>query len=344
MIIESCRVPLAYPYFSPVRIQTDLAKLAAAPRKRWGQCFLIEPGLIEAMAGRVLAARRALFDSSDSADLVQATEASEASEARAAGDRNEAREPVLEIGPGLGALTWPLLQAGVNVAAIEIDPAMARLLSGLAESARAEPHAKFGELFLLAADAREALAQLRDEALEFGEMPGHGCSFGAADFRVVCGNLPYYITTDLLVACMALPRIRAGFFLTQLEFAERIAAADARSSLNVYLRNFGEWRQTMRLKASAFFPRPRVDSAFIEFTAHADGPLADGAILQNLLRMSFGARRKKLANSWKQDRRGLLDYDRLRVAAEQAGVDANLRAEAVPVESYYRLARILGED
>jgi 16S rRNA (adenine1518-N6/adenine1519-N6)-dimethyltransferase len=316
-------VASAYPYFSPVRIQNDLARLEAAPRKRWGQCFLIEPGLIDTMAGRVLAGRRALLDAVPP-------------------DSAKADAPILEIGPGLGALTWPLLQQGANVAAVEIDPAMGRLLTELATSPRGAGDTVPGALWLLAGDAREALAKLKTGSVDFGQ-PGdaHPYRLQPDAVRVVCGNLPYYITTDLLVACMNLPALRAGYFLTQLEFAERIVAADARSSLNVYLRNFGEWRQTMRLKASAFFPRPRVDSAFIEFRAHDDGPRSDGGILQKVLRMSFGARRKKLSNSWKQDRRELLEYDRLLAAAASVGVDVNLRAEAVPVEAYYRLATAL---
>ncbi|MCR9141765.1 MAG: hypothetical protein NXI24_05900 [bacterium] len=320
----------AYPYFSPVRIQNDLAQLDAAPRKRWGQCFLIEPRLIQTMADRVLAAHRnSRFNSQ--------------------AESGTAAAPILEIGPGLGALTWPLLQAGASVAAIEIDPAMGRLLSELAGSARPALSAGgqgagvgVGDLWLFAGDARDVLEKLRDAPVEFG-VQSASRTIRPEDCEIVCGNLPYYITTDLLVGCMALPAVRAGFFLTQLEFAERIVAADARSSLNVYLRNFGEWRQSMRLKASAFYPRPRVDSAFIEFAAYPEGPRSDGATLQKLLRMSFGARRKKLANSWKQDRRGLLDYEVLCAAAAKAGVDSDLRAEAVPVEDYYRLARVLGE-
>lgn len=302
-----------FPYYSPVRIKADLAALDAAPRKRWGQCFLIEPGAIQNIATRIITAHET------------------------SGDHPESRSPILEIGPGLGALSWSLLNAGVTLAAIEIDSVMANLLRRLAASP--EVHAAGGQLFLRVADAREALAELRAGPVVFGEAPGR--SFDGSAFPVVCGNLPYYITTDLLTACLELPGLRAGFFLTQLEFAERIAATDARSSLNVFLRNAGEWRQTIRLKASAFYPRPNVDSALVEFRAYPDGARCDAVVLEKLLRMSFGARRKKLSNSWKQDRRNLLDPQQLLDLSPEAGVDPDLRAEAVAFDTYYRLVNLL---
>lgn len=285
------------------------------------------------MASRVLEVRAA----------VSATDASNDPAQPPSGADN----PILEIGPGLGALTWPLLQAGATVAAVEIDPAMGRLLATLAQSpdlnaiaGRDEP----GALWLHLADARDVLDQFKIGPVDFGVSPLPVHRLDPAAVQIVCGNLPYYITTDLLIACMSLPAVRAGFFLTQLEFADRIVATDARSSLNVYLRNFGEWRTTLRLKGSAFYPRPRVESAFVEFQARPDGPRSDGAILQKVLRMSFGARRKKLSNSWKQDRRGLLDFDRLMAAAKTAQIDPDLRAEALPVDAYFRLANVLSSD
>lgn len=312
-----CRVASAFPYYSPNRIQADLALLDAAPRKRWGQCFLIEGGLVANMADRIAAAAT-----------------------------NEQGGAVLEIGPGLGALSWALLERSVSVAAVEIDPAMSRILEELTADATGLPDAS--AFYVHTGDARDALRNLRapDGLLRcatlrpapIGNQSEAEHVLRAGNTRVLCGNLPYYITSELLTASVRLPGLQAGFFLTQLEFADRIVAADARSSLNVFLRNFGEWRQVLRLKASAFFPRPRVDSAFIEFRAHSAGPRTDPTVLEGLLRMSFGARRKKLANSWKQDRRALLDLGVLLAAAGEAGVDPNARAEAVPVDLFFALS------
>ncbi len=309
----------AFPYYSPNRIQADLARLDAAPRKRWGQCFLVEGGLVANMADRIAAAAR------------------------------EHGGAILEIGPGLGARSWALLERSASMVAVEIDPAMSRILADLTANAPGLPDES--AFYLHTGDARDALqdlrapdgelrsAVLRRSADSESETVGEAEHvLRAGETRVLCGNLPYYITSELLTASARLPGLQAGFFLTQLEFADRIVAADARSSLNVFLRNFGEWRQVLRLKASAFFPRPRVDSAFIEYRAHPDGPRTDPEVLEGLLRMSFGARRKKLANSWKQDRRALLDFNTLMAAAGEADVDPNARAEAVPVDRFFALS------
>jgi 16S rRNA (adenine1518-N6/adenine1519-N6)-dimethyltransferase len=303
---QSGDVSSGFPYYSPVRIRADLAKYDAAPRKRWGQCFLVEPGLIRNIAARVL---------------------------------EQPTDLIFEIGPGLGALTYEFLRAGRTVAAVEIDPAMSQLLRDLTESDAVR--AAGGRLWLRTGDARDMLSDLRQGPVEFeADRP----PVDPRNLPVVCGNLPYYITTELLTACMDLPALRRGFFLTQFEFAQRIVASDARSSLNVYLRNFGAWRATLQLKASAFYPRPTVASALVEFHAREDGPCCDAQTLQQLLRMSFGARRKKLVNSWKQDRRGLISIERLMAAASAAGVDSERRAEELPIEAYYQLANLLHRD
>ncbi len=287
-----------FPFFSPARIRDELSARGAAPRKRHGQSFLTDAAQARRIADAVLA---------------------------------DGEDPVLEIGPGPGAITHQLLEAGREVFAVELDPVLADVLEEtLRESyAGAAFHLQRGDALKFLAELRDADATCGDAVLERRRL------------RLVCGNLPYYISTDLLTACSELEFVRRGVFLTQREFADRVTAERSDSSLNVYLGNFGTWQDLGVIGPNAFFPRPRVSSTILEYRRHNDGPRCRAAVLEKVLRMSFAARRKKLANSWKQDRRGYLDPEQLHVAARTVGVDPDRRAEEISREAYYELARSL---
>ncbi len=287
-----------YPYNSPRRIQAALAERNAGIRKRWGQSFLIDPGSIQKIARACLAGEE---------------------------------DPVLEIGPGFGALTRELLIAGRAVFCVELDPVLAGILT-----AELEPRERFR---LRIEDARLALNELgAGRAVEFDSSSGLH-NLAPVDVRLVAGNLPYYISTELLTGCAALPGIQRGVFLTQLEFAARVVAETSESSLGVFLANAGTWRRLFDLGPANFFPRPQVSSTLIEFRAHPGGPAAPPAVLEKLLRMSFAARRKKLQNSWKHQ--PLLDPTVVADLAQAVGVNSQLRAEEIPPAAYHELARRL---
>lgn len=259
----------------------------------------------------------------------------------------QAGDVIIEIGPGLGALTRVLLSdpaaRGRAVHAIEVDPAFCKYLRGALPA-----------LHLHEADAVELLEELAktsgfDES-ELGRIEsqggtsakGSGPGSGPGRKAALCGNLPYSITTDLLRSAVRVEWIESAVFLTQLEFADRICAGDSRSSFGVYLGCSGTFRKLRKVGRQAFFPAPSVDSALIQFTRHQRK--CDPQILERLLRSSFHTKRKKISNSWKIAAPVTgLDPELLLTAAEKCGVDPGMRPEELLPEAYYRMAGLLAD-
>ncbi|MBX7056981.1 MAG: hypothetical protein K1X75_02870 [Leptospirales bacterium] len=286
----------AFPYYSATRIRSAFAAHGAAPRKRWGQSFLTDAAVSQRMAEHIAA---------------------------------WGIDPLVEIGPGLGALSWPLLERGRRLLLLELDPVLCHLLR----------EAFAGRNFALrSGDARPALA-----AWAAGDRVQFDSSVAEAAPAAAVGNVPYYITTELLLQCMAIDRLRRGAFLVQREYAARATAASAESSLTVYLANAGRWRSVFELSPALFFPRPAVHSTFIEFERHEAGWRSDPAALQFVLRRAFAARRKKLSNSMRQASRDEQQAAALLGLAEEVGIQLDRRAEQIDPEFYFALARRIPE-
>ena len=276
-----------YPFYSPRVIHETLSERGAAILKRRGQNFLTDPNQTRLIADTVL---------------------------------ENCPGPLIEIGPGLGALTHRLLLAGRQVRGLEIDPVLSDIL--------AEELGAHFENFTL----------VRGDALKFLQDPEFVPGEGPEERHSICGNLPYYITTDLLMACLSRGGFRQGVFLVQTEFARRAASDDAESSLTVYLANFGEWRIALKVPRGAFNPAPAVESAVLVFSAYPEGPRTDPVSLEKILRMSFGGKRKKIQNAWKKSHPKHFDPELLKQTAESLAIDVDRRAEELSFESYYKLA------
>ena len=283
-----------YPYYSPTRLRAALEAHGAAPRKRLGQNFLIDPNHIRLIRDAVLAA--------------------------AGPDTDE--PPLFEIGPGPGALTYAMLAGGRRVIAVEIDPVLGALLEELlADSPNFQ---------LIRGDAREVLS-------------GSGKDLSPRP-RFIYGNLPYYITTELLLGTLAWPELTGAVFLVQHEFAVRLAGG-AESSLAVYAGNICRIQTVHTVPAAAFYPAPDVKSTVIQLTPHPTGPHCDPARLERLLRATYQGKRKTLRNNWKGNaaREGL-DANALFEVAEQVELDVSLRPEQVAPETYHAIVRGLGDE
>ena len=204
----------------------------------------------------------------------------------------------MEIGPGEGALTAPLLERAGKLEAIELDRDLA---SGLA--ARFPPF----KLTVHCADALE---------FDFARFP--------AGLRLV-GNLPYNISTPLLFhLARYAERVRDMHFMLQLEVVERMVAAPSTAAygrLSVALQARFAMQKLFKVSKGAFRPPPKVESAVVRLV-----PLP--AMLQidaDLLRQAFSARRKQLRNA-------LPDID---LAA--LGLDPKLRPENLTPQDYARI-------
>jgi 16S rRNA (adenine1518-N6/adenine1519-N6)-dimethyltransferase len=223
---------------------------------------------------------------------------------------------VIEVGPGPGGLTRALLGAGARVIAVERDARFRPMLDELADAAD-------GRLTVVDADA----LAVDESALV---PPGAAAS--------VVANLPYNISAPLLIKWLTGAfRPVSMTLMFQKEVAERITAMPATAAygrLSVITQALSSPVMAMTLPARAFTPPPKVDSAVVRFEPLADRPDdATVAALQTVTQAAFGQRRKMLRSSLKT-----LGGERLCMAAS---IDSDLRAEAVPVAGFLRLAQAL---
>lgn len=228
---------------------------------------------------------------------------------------------ILEIGPGGGILTRGLLSAGPRALyAVEVDE---RLRDGLEALASRD-----GRLRLFWGDAVRF-----DYRAELPETP-----------TKIVANLPYHITTPIMWTFLE-KLIPAGtsymLLMVQLESAERIASPErsrARSPLGVTVEAMGGAEILRKVPPQAFRPQPRVNSALIEIKIEKNRGLANDRTWRALLARSFTQRRKTLVNNWTA---GYADIDRERALAilDAHGLSATARAEELPLEKWFELAK-----
>lgn len=255
------------------------------PRKRFGQNFLHDPGVIR----RIVAAIQPLRG-----------------------------EHIVEIGPGLGALTLPLLQAAGELDVIELDRDLIPKLT--------EYCAGHGVLRIHNADA------LR---FDFAHLASDG-----RKLRIV-GNLPYNISTPLLFHLLDQAScIQDMYFMLQKEVVERMISAPGGSDygrLSVMLQYRCAMEKLFNVGPGAFSPAPKIESAVVRLTPYATPPVTikDEARFAALVKQAFSQRRKTLRNTL----RGLLTETQL-IALD---IDPGLRAQTLSLEQYALLSNAVDD-
>ena len=249
------------------------------PRKRFGQNFLADSDVIRACVAAI---------------------------------RPHADDLMVEIGPGLGALTQPLLGVLKHLHAVELDRDIVAWTQG-----RYPAH---------------KITLYQQDALKFDFATlGHG-------LRVV-GNLPYNISTPILFHLLeSAPRIADMHFMLQKEVVERMVAAPstpAYGRLSVMLQYRLAMEYLFTVPAQAFNPAPKVESAFVRAIPHAvlPCPASDENMFGKVVSRAFSQRRKTLRNTLK----GLLDDD----GFVALGIAPQLRAENLGVAEFVALANYL---
>jgi 16S rRNA (adenine1518-N6/adenine1519-N6)-dimethyltransferase len=224
-------------------------------------------------------------------------------------------ERLVEIGPGRGALTLPLLARCGRLEAIEIDRDLAPLLAQKAAGA--------GELVVHEADALE---------VDFAALRGDGPKLR------VCGNLPYNISTPLLFHLVeSRASISDMHFMLQKEVVDRIVAPPGGKTygrLTVMLAASCAATALFRVGRGAFQPPPAVDSAVVRLVPHASAPfpLPDPDRFARVVAAAFSMRRKTIRNGL----RGLVDAGQFAAA----GIDAGRRPETLAPAEFARLAAL----
>jgi 16S rRNA (adenine1518-N6/adenine1519-N6)-dimethyltransferase len=247
------------------------------PRKRFGQHFLADGGVLDAIVAEI---------------------------------DPQPGQALVEIGPGLGALTDPLVARCGRLTVVELDRDLAARL-------RKRPELTVVEADVLRVDFRALADQL-----------------GAAKLRVV-GNLPYNISSPILFHLLdAVDRIEDQVFMLQKEVVDRMAAGPGGRDygrLSVML----QWRYAieplMDVPPEAFEPPPKVDSAVVRMVPKPTDPGIDRVRLGELVTVAFSQRRKILRHTlgrW------------IEANAPGTAFDLQRRAEEVPVAEYLALARL----
>jgi len=232
---------------------------------------------------------------------------------------------ILEIGPGAGALTRTLSGVAGKVVAVELD---ARLLPVLGETL-----ADLDNVTIIQGDIMQLdLPALLEE--HFGTMPVH-----------VCANLPYYITSPILMRLLEgkLPFVNITV-MAQKEAADRLCAPMGTRScgaVTAAVAYYAEARQLFSVSRGSFFPAPNVDSAVLQLTPRREPPVdvPDEAFFFRVIRAAFNQRRKTAANAISA---GLcLDKSVVITAMARAHIPSESRAENLTLEDYACLSREL---
>lgn len=242
---------------------------------------------------------------------------------------------VLEIGPGRGALTSLLAVRGRRIIAVELDRVMA---AQLRMKFGGDPNVEIieGDILKIELDS------------VFGPKPGTqrpGLNF-VPEPALVVGNLPYYITSDIVLRLLEYHRYFSTIvIMVQKEVADRLAASPGS-------RDYGLFSATAQLYASveklftlppgAFDPPPKVHSSVVRLTI---APQLDSLEVSeeqfiSFLKLSFGQKRKTLWNNLKTQ----YEESALRAALAKSGVKPTVRAEALPLVKSAALFRALRDD
>jgi 16S rRNA (adenine1518-N6/adenine1519-N6)-dimethyltransferase len=263
-----------------------LAAAGLRPRKRWGQHFLCDP----AVARRIV----------ETAELGP-------------------RSVVLEIGPGLGALTDELAARAGRLYLVEIDPGLATRL--------AAQYANDPRVRVVAGDVL---------SLPLGELVSEPSA-------TVVANLPYNIALPVLFRLLDLrARFPRAVVMLQREMAARLAARAGSADYgitSVLLQAFAELRVAFGVSRRSFLPCPDVDSAVVDirWSVAPRAEVGDPELFREVVRSAFGQRRKMLRNALAAlaAHRGQTAEDVL----ARAGIAPTARAETLDLDAFARLAR-----
>lgn len=282
-----------YRYTSKKFIYSMLERMGKKPTKGLGQNFLIDSTVIE--------------------DIVEFAGLNE-------------DIAVLEIGAGLGALTYALIQNSAHTTSIEIDNKLWDYLE--------EEFGEWKNFTLVKGDVlRVDLKQICDDLLS------------KADKIYLVANLPYHITTPIIMKFLEenLP-IHKIIVMVQKEVALRMSAEPCSKdygALTVNLNTFADMRILFDIDPSSFMPMPKVDSSVIEIAIKEEKPIADADrdFFLKLVKAAFHSRRKKLANS--VNLAIGIPKEKVQAGLAAIGKDIEARAETLSPTDFIELARIL---
>ena len=254
--------------------------------------------------------------------LIDASIPAAIAEASGAGEDNA----VLEIGPGIGALSHELCARAGKVVAVELDRALPPIL--------AETMANYDNFEVVSADILKT------------DLPALVREKFAPLTPVVCANLPYNITTPALTALIESKCFESITVLVQKEVAERLCAAPgtaAYGAFSVYMQYHTAPQLLFEVGRECFRPQPKVTSAVLRAELRREPPVAveDEKFFFRVVYAAFALRRKTLVNSLMTGFGSQLSKEQLAEAVVSAGLKPTVRGEKLGLEEFARLARAL---
>lgn len=244
---------------------------------------------------------------------------------------------VLEIGPGIGALTAELCSRFERVAAVEIDETLIPILN--------KTLASFNNVTII-----------KDDFLDIDIKTFSREMFGGRDYAV-CANLPYYITTPIIMKLLEAkdPAMVSITLMVQSEVAARLTASPGTSdygAITAAVSYYGRARRLFNVSPGSFMPVPKVSSAVVSIELYKKGQYPvnpkDEDLMFALIRAAFGQRRKTLLNALtstslpKNYGNGVqIKKEMAKTAAESAGIDPSVRGEVLSVAQFAALSDAL---
>lgn len=266
-------------------VRAILSEAGVRPSKQLGQNFLVDPGVLDDIDEVVVRA---------------------------------APDTIVEIGPGLGAVTDVLIRRARKVAAIEVDRRLARLLSD-----------RLGD--------HEGLEILNEDVLQIdlADYVDQGPVY-------VVGSLPYRITAPILKWLIDQRQALSGALLiTQTEVAEKVFASPGKdgTALGILVRSYADVEFVRRVPRGCFVPAPEVDSTLWSLALLSRPRFAsDAETFFAVVRALYGTRRKMIRRAL----RTLLPAESAGTALDEAGIDGTARGEELDFEQLDRLAAAVG--
>lgn len=240
---------------------------------------------------------------------------------------DSAESTILEIGPGIGSLTQELALRYRQVVAVEIDRGLIPVLTYTLGEHR---NVKVVNQDIMKTDMQELLAP----------------AFAAGGVSV-CANLPYYITTPILMRLLesGLPFDDITVMI-QAEVADRLCAAagsKAYGAITAVLNYYGTAQKLFRVRADRFMPAPKVDSTVVRIRLHKQKPYvpADEATLFRTIRAAFEQRRKTLPNALCSVFGELSKEQITEAVVQECGLPADIRGERLDIAAFVKLSDVL---
>lgn len=259
--------------YKPSELREYLDKIGARPKKRLSQNFLIDGNIIR--------------------KIVACAEI-------------QPKEPVIEIGPGPGALTEMILETGCHLTVIEKDTVLAKGLESF-------PIAK-----IINADVLD---------VDFEELVKEKCK--------VLTNLPYHIATPIIAKLVVQNKLFSRIVvMVQEEMAQRMIASPGGkdfSSLTLFLQTYSNTRYAFKVPRKCFYPAPKVDSAVV-IIEPKEPPKCDLVLLTEMSREAFKHRRKMLRASLKE----FFPSEVIEQALVQSGLPATARPEVLGINDWVK--------